>query len=664
MILICQALCAVFLYVLGRAHWFVDNPDMAYFANLLVPPESHALRIWGTILLTLSVLYLVDITVALFLIWERASPERWAKTRDELRRRSGLHLFLDRHGQSQIREQGQHRVMVLQLQRSRKLLRSAGATICHGMYTAILKIFGHQGWLGIDNPRFSSIFGCRELLEIVAQCVQLERTHALISRRWINQVFSIFAFLDCWSTPFIEHQLRHQPAIVPLVCVLVDVVLAMGTCVVLPAVIFLPYVIAFDWPTRSFSMEMMYNDALYAELVMENRMVFFVSTLDGITSTIPHIGILASLRATRGCIDRLTQPIRSPSIAKIMSTNRIAVAPSTSQVPARVATRPHLSHPQHSRRLLWTVHIIMGAIGLALLGLEIQSSTVEPLVEPHSCQAHVHPWLASKASCSIFKYNCIRFNSTSPTDSSFDMLELDSLLILIVAHCPELRVPSAIGNIPSLIGFEIYNSTIATWDGAAAIDHDTHKRLSYLAIVRSNMSEFPQGMQRRLPSMLLDIELVATNLSSVPDTLDTLWQQLSILYIERSLFTEIPDVLRRLRIYDFSFAGNLVESLSDDFFNSSHDQFWLWLAGNPLRALPDHVDAVQSIGFLSLENTRVTSLPPWVFSAVTRRIYAGGAPICENAQREDLSMIVDCSVAPDRAQGRYPFSLVTNLRPV
>ncbi|KAJ0403116.1 hypothetical protein P43SY_009546 [Pythium insidiosum] len=660
-LLVGQLLCAAFLYVLGRAHWFVNGPDMAYFANLLVPPESRALILWGTILVALSAVYVVDVVMALFLIWTRAYPQRWQWTREQLSRRSGLRSLLSSIGNSETPSVHEFREKAGAPTESRILtkpaLRPSRRTFSQSLHAVILQVFGHQGWLGIDNPKFSSVFACRELLEIIAQCVQLERTHALISRRWINQVFSVFAILDCWSTPLIEHTLRHQPAIVPLVCVLVDVVLAMGTCVVLPAIIFLPYVVAFDWPTRSFSMEMMYNDELYVQLVMENRMVFFVSTLDGITSTIPHVGILASLRATRGCIDRLTQTTAKQRSLGRLASVRVAVAPSN---PVASAVRPHPAPP---RRFLSAIHVIMGAIGVALIGVEFHSSAIQTPMHAHSCQAHVHPWFASKASCSIFKYNCLRSNATTPSDASFDNLDLNSLLVLIIAHCRELRVPRAFGSLHSLVGFEIYNSTIETWDASAAINYDVHRRLSYLAVVRSNMSEFPVGLYQRLPKMLLDIELIATNLSTVPDTLDSLWQPLSILYIERSLFTEIPGVLRRLRVFDFSFAGNLVETLPDDFFEGSDNQFWLWLAGNPLRELPDHANAALSIAFLSLENTRVTTLPPWVFSVVSRRVFVGGSPLCDDTPRANRS-IVDCSVLPERSQGRYPFPLVTKLRVV
>lgn len=92
----------------------------------------------------------------------------------------------------------------------------------------------------------------------------------------------------------------------------------------------------------------------------------------------------------------------------------------------------------------------------------------------HASVAH-----KTKYSCAVFKFNCYRSNATAIVTSELNFLDEQPLMLLIFAHCPALVVPVAIQRFPKLLGFHIYNCTIAEWSREASLSVVAHPRMTY-----------------------------------------------------------------------------------------------------------------------------------------------------------------------------------------
>ncbi|GLE07420.1 hypothetical protein PINS_up017629 [Pythium insidiosum] len=170
-----------------------------------------------------------------------------------------------------------------------------------------------------------------------------------------------------------------------------------------------------------------------------------------------------------------------------------------------------------------------------------------------------------------------------------------------------------------------------------------------------------------MPSLLLDIELIATNLTTLPDDLPQRWTAMSILYVEHSRLTALPTPLLRMKLFDVSVAHNSIESI-EPLASLEASPFRLSLAGNPLRNLTTELRDGVSIAFLSLLRTAVDELPSWVSERVTDRVYLGGSPFCGAGDRvvahATTLRVVDCTRPPatQRSVGRYPLDMIEQLR--
>lgn len=136
-------------------------------------------------------------------------------------------------------------------------------------------------------------------------------------------------------------------------------------------------------------------------------------------------------------------------------------------------------------------------------------------------------------------------------------------MLLIVSHCPALVVRVVIQCIPNLLGFEIYNCTIAEWSKEATLSAVAHPRMTYATLTLANMTELSNGLLEPLRKLLFDIEISVTNLTTLPDDLHVRWHSLSVFYMEHGQLTAFPETLLKLDVYDLSLIGNRIETLSD-----------------------------------------------------------------------------------------------------
>ncbi|GLE07419.1 hypothetical protein PINS_up017628 [Pythium insidiosum] len=314
----------------------------------------------------------------------------------------------------------------------------------------LLLVVGRRGLLGVESPHFDVVFLVREVVEIVSQVVQLHNLSGLLSAAWINHVLVALVALDCWSTPMLQYVYRDRQTLQRVLCVTCDIVITLGTCVVIPCIIFVPFALAFHYDTATFSDEMLYNDSLFANLVLQNRAVFALSTVDGFTKLVPHFGILGGLRAVRGF---LRPPVDADAVKRDhIKTIDPAASPSTMWLRVvQSTTRLKMVRRVKAMVMHWA-HVVLVLLGGVIVAIHVHAHASNSWLSA-GCHQRVHPWLVSTASCSILEFNCFREHALSPNETALDGLNQHAVLILILAHCPALVVPPVLGRLPNLIGW-------------------------------------------------------------------------------------------------------------------------------------------------------------------------------------------------------------------
>ncbi|GLE07414.1 hypothetical protein PINS_up017623 [Pythium insidiosum] len=469
-----------------------------------------------------------------------------------------------------------------------------------------------------------------------------------------------------------------------LLCVIVDVQISVFTNVVLPTFIVVPYLRRWNVSTMSFPPDVLYNDHRFTTVITENRSIFALSTLDGLSKLLPHLGIFAGLRALRGFVRRpavIADPPasnRNPSISLLRPTRTLLFPPvpapppqapasaTAAATPVLLYRSPLMSTRRRFAKGLRSVELLSHAaivvISVVVLALHLRAAQFERPVAISGCEEHVRPWFADSVACVIREFNCHRHGVESPDESALEATSnAASLITLMITHCTALRMPVAVRSYPNLISFEVYNSTIVEWNESAALDASTPQQLAYLALVKCNMSRLPDGLVvRALPPVLRDIEIVATNLTALPSDLHERWHHMNMLYIERSAFLEVPETLRRLAIDDFSMAGNAIEAFPP--LNRAY--IMLTLSRNPIHELPSTVSPMLTIETLGLEGSAVSSLPAWTTTQVNTPIRMWGTPFCDQPKTHAApeNVKATCAGPTSLQNGRYPLEFMMPLR--
>ncbi|RAW36835.1 hypothetical protein PC110_g6925 [Phytophthora cactorum] len=115
--------------------------------------------------------------------------------------------------------------------------------------------------LSVQGDHFAVGFMIRKAAEASAQIVQCYHYSTLIGRVWINQVHAAMVVVNCWVTPAVDYlmrvsdsrseseaSMRHvakEDVVVSVreraICVTVDTLLTIMTCLALPVAIFVSY---------------------------------------------------------------------------------------------------------------------------------------------------------------------------------------------------------------------------------------------------------------------------------------------------------------------------------------------------------------------------------------------------------------------------------------
>lgn len=717
LLVVLHAASATFLIASARLYWYLEHPYLSYYVDLVAPAEDRHFKLFGVMLGILGAWNALEwLGLILASIRSRRVTVPSEGIFHVIFRRVSYYIAFWPNGnmpdESRVESSSTTSFHVQPASQRRRA----------GLYM----LFEEGADLfSIESDRFDMVFTIREIIVVIAQSVQCYSFSSRIARPWINHVSVSLVVANCMSVAVLYRLLRQydklikrasvriasfsspswraSPAFARLLCHVLDCLLTFAMSVILPVAIFMPYVEVYDPEGFTFPLTLLYSDTAFPNLIRENQALFARSLMDMGYKFVPHLSIyfcllvMASVLRTRKepppriAPARLRSPVTRPPASAVSESRQTYMSTNfDAQTDYTAAPHPPLLRSQSKKSLIVRLKKSAVAIGFMALGTIILilhlratfSNSAGSVVvttgtqDPNSdiiasainlCAQPVYPWFSSGDSCAVIEYNCYRNGVAGPAATVFDSLDPNTVSSVIFSHCPALIVPPSIRSFKNLLGFEIYNCTVVEWSAEAALSDDLHPNMIFLIFSLVNMAELPQGvLQKPFPGKLGDIELSRTNLSTLPASLPDVWADVELVYLEYSLFTEIPVELVSIpALSELSLIGNEISTLPDDFSDliGTDDYYFLALSSNPITSLPSTVRDGQTFGFLSLENTSLAQIPEWVGDRVSDGLYLHGSPICSStASTDDPTVAWGCSERDDRANGRYPIAITSAIR--
>ncbi|TYZ57381.1 hypothetical protein PybrP1_009542, partial [[Pythium] brassicae (nom. inval.)] len=433
-----------------------------------------------------------------------------------------------------------------------------------------------------------------------------------------------------------------------------DLTLDFGSSVLVPALIFAPFVAAFDYEIVDVPLALLYDEVWFSRMMFAAQREFATSLLDTAFTLLPHVGICVALSSLvalmrRGC------PWRRRQQQQRSEQRAVAVSSSSARSSAPV-----------------TVLFVIS--GVAVGFVHVWSSLAPVLLAPDnpSCELCLQPWFVTEHACSVFHYNCYRRNTSIVPEAALDGFDPSELAIFVVSYCPALAVPAHVAKFRNLLGLELYNCTLVKWDASTTIREHVHHPLQVVILAHVNMTELPAGLRQPLPPSLHDIAIVKSNLTKLPTDLHLAWRhQLSVLFLEHNAFRAVPLTLAHIRARELSLIGCRIETVDAyaDADPAVLDMLVdLTLSDVPLHTLMDwsgRVGALTSLQQLAIEHMALKWLPDWLLalaaSGAAPEVFARDTPFCdrESVAAAEAAMCARRHVAP---LGKYPLAAMATLR--
>lgn len=548
-----------------------------------------------------------------------------------------------------------------------------------------------HGYMSVQSKHFHYLFLIRETIEIASQSYQMYNCSQLLARPWINAFFLALVVTNCWSTPILQHVLAHLTGLERVICLVLDGILDAGSAILIPLVVFVPYMQVFDRSALGFPSDFLYDPQWFVSMVRENRMLFAMSWSDLFSKLVPHHSLFSCMKNIKKLIVRkptaqpTTQQQQNNTDEPESNNKRESLKRSGSFLKRslRLHKSENVEYPGKGKRL---VHVVFTSWGIAVLAIYLHARQVSIRTDVSACKLALRPWFATSFACASYNFDCYEQGRVDTlTASDLSILDPASLSALIISNCPAMAMPPELQNFPNLLKFLMYNSTIAVWDSEASLNAISHTSLVSICLVRVNMTELPLGLQQELPSPLQDVQVSKSNLTSLPRTLSSKWHPMTLIYFEHCDFTEFPLVLLELRADELSLASAKIAALPANMSNVQFSWMSLVLSGNTqLTNLP--AEGMKSgLITLSLENTGVSAISVWVYADMGSMfgiftVYAYNTPYCVTAAATASSSsssgsgggvpiaaagtlthaAVDCETRDPSGEARYPLALTTS----
>ncbi|GAB9472932.1 hypothetical protein Gpo141_00010097 [Globisporangium polare] len=555
-----------------------------------------------------------------------------------------------------------------------------GSSVCHWPFKMYHLLCDRNGVFGIEGKYFHVILFIREVFETSLQTNQAYRMSFYLQSVWLNRFYVTLLVLNCWLTPLIHLAYKKSEAKKRLLCLVCDCALDLMSAVVIPCTILASYVGLYDWEMQGFDIMVWYDDVWFVNAVNEFQMLLVVTWRDLGSRLVFSLGLLISMSDVKDLLIGLNNQVNpltaiapgaapvkrpftaDPSTDELLAAisgitlNPLPIDRSTMQQRLRSAPPSPTSFEKHLDRFSKWTHVLLFIWGAVVLGLH---SYAESLPVLSQCLLQVQPWGRSKPACSLVLLNCESTEisgSDEEIDAQWRILDENMVLRILVRHCAALEMPPVLQRFSQLQSLKVYNTTVAEWSEVAAITATHHPNLKSLFFVRVNMTdgELPSGLlSSEFPATVYDIEFSVTNLRSLPTDLDTKWPQSAMLYFEMSAFTSVLEVVLRLKPTYLSFYGNPIRELPSELFEGDSIEF-LHIGATLVTSLPANVtfDANSNpLRYLYLSEIQLDYFPAWVDGIITAAlsqvaipIYAGDTPYCSQLEQIQAGSVYQFTV--------------------
>ncbi|KAJ0396575.1 hypothetical protein ATCC90586_008173 [Pythium insidiosum] len=508
-----------------------------------------------------------------------------------------------------------------------------------------------DGFFGVDSAYFEVLFLTREFVETGLQSYQAYQMTHQSPRLTLNRIFVALLVINCWSSSLV-HLIVRDRALQRLLCILSDTILDFVATIGVPVVLAVSYLPDFDYTRLDWFYEKYYEDKWFVNYVIECPIVLLGSWFEVCARMTLSLSLLSSLNRMNKLVARRRLRAIGPVPSTLASTTPIHVQISTT------LNTEQSAWGRWSQRVVTWGHRCLAVYGALVLAVHLHA---EYGSSPTGCLIEVRPWFVRDKACALIEINCHPFvphhftvGNLSEMTLVLGRLESYSLSQISIRHCRALEMPPSLDRYRQLLGIKLYNVSLASWSDDAALRNAFHPKMSYLFCVRTTFLNhtLPSGLTAvDYPNKLLDVELIFTNVRSLPSDLDEKWPTDMVLYVEYGEFEQLPACLARLRAFQLHLTGNPLTSL-DPAVLMSPGLDYLSLGFTKLTRLPDAIDprAVKALRRFRLENTNVSALPSWMNDAFGRppKVFMAGTPLCDSLQASSLPLtpalkLVDCA---------------------
>ncbi|KAJ0394915.1 hypothetical protein P43SY_009103 [Pythium insidiosum] len=477
---------------------------------------------------------------------------------------------------------------------------------------------------------FAVLFLTREFVETGLQSYQAYQMTHQSPRLTLNRIFVALLVINCWSSSLV-HLIVRDRALQRLLCILSDTILDFVATIGVPVVLAVSYLPDFDYTRLDWFYEKYYEDKWFVNYVIECPVVLLGSWFEVCARMTLSLSLLSSLNRMNKLVARRRLRAIGPVPSTLASTTPIHVPISTTLYTEQSAWG------RWSQRVVTWGHRCLAVYGALVMVVHLHS---EYGSSPAGCLIEVRPWFVRDKACALIEINCHPFvphhftvGNLSEMTHVLGRLESYSLSQINIRHCRALEMPPSLDRYRQLLGIKLYNVSLASWSDDAALRNAFHPKMSYLFCVRTTFLNhtLPSGLTAvDYPSKLLDVELIFTNVRSLPSDLDEKWPTDMVLYVEYGEFEQLPACLARLRAFQLHLTGNPLTSL-DPAVLMSPGLDYLSLGFTKLTRLPDAIDprAVKALRRLRLEHTNVSALPSWMNDDFGRppKVFMAGTPL-------------------------------------
>lgn len=477
----------------------------------------------------------------------------------------------------------------------------------------VQQVFGRRGFIGIEGRNFELVYIAREIIETTLQSIQSYRTSLLIARVYINRVYVIMIFANCWSTPIALHFLEHNPPLARFICLLMDIALDFISTVGIPLTLVVPYLKTYSSQMKNFDTWLWYDDVSFVSMVGEFRLVMITTWLELISRMLFSFSMISCIENSKSLLQMDSSKVQTTKVLSTQSscTGLRDCGPTISNTVDPIAVPAHRTHNRLRSRVAAFSHILFMVWGLAVIIIHVQATMHSRLT---GCAMQVRPWFTSKPACALIYVNCKSQNTSgglAELDELMSQMDEQTLLHIVIRHCSHVEIPPRIQHFPSLLGFKIYNSTLARWDSDAELTAHSHSNIVFLFVVDVNMTRLPDGLlSNDFPQKLLDIEFSGTNLTHIPDELEHKWPNRGLVVFEKSLLQVVPEALVRMQLPYLGLGANRITNIPAQLI-SNPSAVLGFFDGNPIETLPGDLVASKSLQVLSLGATELEAFPDW-----------------------------------------------------